>query len=64
MAEQALKQTMNQTFREGDQVLLSTKNVSLEDGSGTRKLHLKFRGTFTILKLITDVTENLTSQRR
>ena len=59
MEKQANKLRSDHPFKVGDQVLLSTKNLSLEEGSGTRKLHPKFCGPFTIKKFITDVTVKL-----
>ena len=40
----------------GDLVWLSTRNLSLEDGSGSRKLHKKCCGPFKISKVINEVT--------
>lgn len=59
MAEYANKSRLPHNFKVGDQVWLSTKNLSLEDGSGCRKLHPKFCGPFRILERITDVTFRL-----
>ena len=47
------------SFRVGDKVWLSTKNLSLEPGSGSRKLNQKFCGPFRILEKMTDVTYRL-----
>ena len=47
------------TYNVGDRVWLSTKNLSLEEGSGTCKLHPKYCGPFTILKVINNVTYKL-----
>ena len=47
------------SFKVGDKVLLSTKNLSLEDGCGMRKLNPKFCGPFKILEKVTDVTYRL-----
>ena len=46
-------------FAVGDLVWLSTKNLSLEDGSGNRKLHPKFCGLFKITHRINEVTFRL-----
>ena len=40
-------------------MLLSTKNISLEDGSGSRKLHPKFCGPFKITEKINEATFRL-----
>ena len=59
MAKYANKSRMQQKFNIGDKVWLSTKNLSLEDGSGSRKLNPKFCGPFKILEKITEVTYRL-----
>ena len=46
-------------FKIGDQVWLSTKNLKLEEGSGSRKLNPKFCGPFKIVEKVTDVTFRL-----
>lgn len=46
-------------FEVGDKVLLSTKNLSLEDGSGSRKLNPKYIGPFRILEKVNEVTVKL-----
>ena len=46
-------------FKVGDQVWLSTRNLTFEDGSGSRKLNPKFCGPFKIVEKITDVTFRL-----
>ena len=50
---------MPHNFQVNDKVWLSTENLSLEDGSGTRKLHPKFCGPFRITEKISDVTYRL-----
>ena len=59
MAEYANKSRIPHTFNIGDEVWLSTKNLSIEDGSGMRKLHPKFCGPFKITKKINEVTFKL-----
>ena len=59
MAEYANKSRIPHKFQVDDLVWLSTKNLSIEDGSGIRKLHPKFCGPFKILKQINDVTFKL-----
>ena len=59
MAKYANKSRMQQKFNIGDKVWLSTKNLSLEDGSGSRKLNPKFCGPFKIIEKITEVTYRL-----
>ena len=59
MAEYANKRRTSHKFKVDDMVLLSTKNLSLEDGSGSRKLNPKFCGPFKITQKINDVTFRL-----
>ena len=59
MAEYANRFRKQHSFKVGDKVWLSTKNISLEDGSGTRKLHPKFCGPLEISEKINDVTFRL-----
>ena len=59
MAKYANKSRMAHNFSVGDQVWLSTKNLSIEDGSGMRKLHPKFCGPFKIAEKINEVTFRL-----
>ena len=59
MAEYANKSRLPHTFSVGDRVWLATKNLSLEDGSGSRKLHPKFCGPFEITQKINQVTFRL-----
>ena len=59
MAREANKHRTNHKFQVGDQVWLSTKNIALEDGSGSRKLNPKYCGPLTITKIINDVTVKL-----
>ena len=59
MATYANRKRTPMTFQKDDQVLLSTKNLSLEDGSGNRKLHPKFCGPFRVTEKINDVTYRL-----
>ena len=59
MAKQANKTLKDHAFKAGDNVLLSTKNISLEHSAGTRKLQPRFCGPFTVLKRISDVTAKL-----
>ena len=56
MAKYANKSRLPHNFSLNDKVWLSTKNLSLEDGSGSRKLHPKFCGPFHIIEKINDVT--------
>ena len=46
-------------FRVGDKVWLSTKNLTLEDGAGSRKLNPKYCGPFEITEDINGVTYRL-----
>lgn len=59
MAKYANRKHLPAPFKVHDKVLLSTKNLSLEDGSGMRKLHPKCCGPFTISEKINDVTFRL-----
>ena len=47
------------TFKVGDKVWLSTKNLALEDGAGSRKLNPKYFGPFEITEDINGVTYRL-----
>ena len=58
-AEYANKRRNPSTFKVGDKVWLSTKNLSLEDGSGSRKLNPKYCGPFEISEDINGVTYRL-----
>ena len=42
MAEYSYRSRIPHKFKKGDIVLISTKNLSLEDGSSKRKLNRKF----------------------
>ncbi len=55
MAEYANKSRIPHSFKIDNYVWLSTRNLSLEDGSGMRKLNSKFCGPFRISKKINDV---------
>ena len=55
MAEYANRSRRDHQFKVGDYVWLSTKNLSIEDGSGIKKLHPKFCGPFLIKEKINDV---------
>ena len=46
-------------FKVGDKVWLATKNLALEDGSGSRKLNPKYCGPFEITEDINGVTYRL-----
>ena len=59
MAKYANRKRLPTPFKVNDKVLLSTKNLSLEDGSGMRKLHPKYCGPFTITEKVNDVTFRL-----
>lgn len=59
MSVQANKKRLPVPFKVNDKVLLSTKHLSLEDGSGSRKLHPKFCGPFEITEKINAVTFRL-----
>ena len=59
MAEYANKSRLPHNFAVNDKVWLSTKNLSIEDGSGSRKLHPKFCGPFVIKEKISEVTFRL-----
>ena len=47
------------TFKVGDQVWLPTKNLSLQDESGNRKLHPKYCGPLRVSEKINEVTMRL-----
>ena len=59
MAQYANKSRITHTFKVGDKVWLSTKNLSIEDGSGIRKVHPRFCGPFQITEKINNVTFRL-----
>jgi len=59
MAKQANRKRLPTPFKVNDKVMLSTANLTLEDGSGTRKLHPKFCGPFEITEKINEVTFRL-----
>ena len=59
MAEYANKSRIPHDFKVNDLVWLSTKNLSVEDGSGIRKLHPKFCEPFKTTKKIYDVAFKL-----
>ena len=59
MAAYANKFRRQHPFKVNDMVLLSTKNLSFEDGSGSRKLNPKFCGPFKITDKINEVTYRL-----
>ena len=59
MAEYANKSRLPHEFAVNDKVWLSTKNLSIEEGSGSRKLHPKFCGPFVISEKINNVTFRL-----
>ena len=59
MARYANKKRIDHPFKIGDKVWLSTKNLKLESGATTRKLHPKFIGPFQIVKQVTPVTFGL-----
>ena len=59
MAVYANKSQRKQKFNVGDKVSLSTKNLLLEDGRGSRKQNQKIYGLFNILGKITDGTYRL-----
>ena len=59
MANYANKFRKAHDFKVNDLVWLSTKNLSFEEGSGSRKLNPKFCGPFKIKEKITDVTFRL-----
>ena len=58
-AEYANQSRIDHDFCVGDKVWLSTKNLKLEDGSGSRKLNPRFCGPFNIMEKINDVTIRL-----
>ena len=59
MAKYANKSRSSHSFSVNDCVLLSTKNLSIEDRSGMRKLHLKFCGPFKIIERIYNLSFRL-----
>ena len=59
MARLGNKSMKDCTLKVVDQVLLSTKSLSLKDEAGTRKLNSRFRGPLIILKMISNVTAKL-----
>ena len=64
MAEYASKSRTPHIFSVYDNVKLSTKNLSIEDGIGMRKSHPKFCGPFRITEKINDVSFRLDYQSR
>ena len=59
MAAHANKKRIDHSFKVGDMVWLSTKNLKLESGNSTKKLHPKYCGPFRIVEQITPVTFKL-----
>ncbi len=59
MAQYANKSRLPHQFAVNDKVWLSTKNLSIPDGSGSKKLHPKYCGPFIIKKKINDVAFSL-----
>ena len=59
MMKYANRKRLPTPFKIGDKVLLSMKNLTLEDGSGSRKLHPKYCGPFEIIEKVNDVTFRL-----
>lgn len=59
MAKYANRKRIPHNFKVGDKVWLSTKNLKLEAGTTTRKLHPKYCGPFRVLKEITPVSYKL-----
>ena len=55
-ARYAIKRRLPHKFTVGSRVWLSTKHLSLEDGSGNRKLHPKYCEQFIVTHKINDVT--------
>ena len=50
MTKHAHTERIDHNFKVGDKVLLSTKNLTLESGSNSRKMHSKYCGPFKILR--------------
>ncbi len=59
IAEFANKHRLPHQCAVGDKVCLSTKHISLEDNSGSRKLHPKVCSPFVVKKKINDVNFQL-----
>ena len=59
MAEYANNSRSQHSFSVNNDVWLSTKNLSIEDGSGMRKLHPKFCGPIKIIEKINNVSFRL-----
>ena len=59
MAEYVNRSRLPDNFAVNDKVLLSTKNLALEEGSGSRKLHHRFCGPFVITEKIKNVAFRL-----
>lgn len=59
MAEYANRFLIPHHFEVGDNVWLSTKNLAIPHGSGSRRLQPKNCGPFVITKKIHDVTFQL-----
>lgn len=59
MANHVNQKRSPSTYKEGDRVWLSTKNLALEEGSGSRKLNPKYCGPFRITKCINNVIYHL-----
>lgn len=55
MTKQAKKKRSPSFINIDDRVMLSTKNIALEDGLGCRKLNLKYIGPFKITEKINEV---------
>ena len=58
-AQCANKFRNNLDSKVGDKAWLSTKNLKLEDGSGSRKINPRFCGLFEIVEKISDLTMRL-----
>ena len=58
-ARYANRHRLPHSFEIGDKVWLSTKNITLEDGSGSRKLNPKYCGPIKITEKVNDVTVRL-----
>ena len=61
MARYANKKRKDHKLKVRDRALLSTKNLKVDSGSRTRKLHPKYCGPFTIPKQISSATFKLMS---
>ena len=53
------KTRKNHAFKVVDSVLISTKSLSMESGSGKHKIQSKFCGRSPSLQMVTDVTARL-----